>query len=86
MMKFQECDCKPLWKTLMLLQFMPSSIRRPRCAVHFGFLQAIHDRKLIDQDSVTSWVEWMNLQNSRRAASDTGEVVRLLDEQFLAFI
>ncbi|KAG2210547.1 hypothetical protein INT47_002489 [Mucor saturninus] len=25
---------------------MPSSIRQPECAIHFGFLQSIHDRKL----------------------------------------
>ena len=85
-MKFQECDCKPLWKTLMLLQFMPASIRQPKCAVHFGFLQAIHDRKVIGQDSVTSWVEWMNLQNSRRAASDSGEEVRLIHGLYLHYL
>ncbi|KAI7891283.1 uncharacterized protein EV154DRAFT_508526, partial [Mucor mucedo] len=82
-MKFQECDCKPLWKTLMLLQFMPASIRQPKCAVHFGFLQAIHDRKVIGQDSVTSWVEWMNLQNSRRADSDSGEELMSLGQDVL---
>ncbi|KAI7889098.1 uncharacterized protein EV154DRAFT_565745 [Mucor mucedo] len=81
--KFQECDCKPLWKTLILLQFMPSSIRQPLCAVHFGFLQAIHDRKVFAQDSIMSWVKWMNFQNSKRAASGSGEELQPLEQVVL---